>query len=496
MLTTRSVQTFATGLLLLVSAILAQAQPAPTRPPNVILVLADDLGYNEVGAYGQQTIRTPAIDRLAREGIRFTDHYSGSPVCAPSRAVLLTGLHTGHAFIRDNDEMGSRGDVWRDLSLEGQRPLPAGTPTVASMLKQAGYVTAAIGKWGLGGPGSTGAPNGLGFDHFFGFLCQRIAHNHYPPYLWRNAAKVPLNNPGIHPHEKFPAGLNPADPASYARYGGTQYALDLMGDEARSFIRANRDRPFFLYFAPTVPHAALQVPEDSLAEYLGTVPDAPYAGEKGYLPHRAPRAAYAAMVTRLDREVGRLVSLVDELGLGRDTLIVFTSDNGPTFNGGTDSAFFRSAGPLRGLKTMVYEGGIRVPMVARWTGRTPPGTVSAHASAFEDYLPTLAELAGVRAVPATDGVSMAAVLTGRAGAQRPRDYLYWEFQGRQVVRQGRWKGIRDAATGAFELYDLAADIAESANVAAAHPDIVARLDGIMKAARTDSALFPLVRAKK
>jgi arylsulfatase len=202
------------------------------------------------------------------------------------------------------------------------------------------------------------------------------------------------------------------------------------------------------------------------------------------------------MVTRLDREVGRLVSLVDELGLGRDTLIVFTSDNGPTFNGGTDSAFFRSAGPLRGLKTMVYEGGIRVPMVARWTGRTPPGTVSAHASAFEDYLPTLAELAGVRAVPATDGVSMAAVLTGRAGAQRPRDYLYWEFQGRQVVRQGGWKGIRDAATGAFELYDLAADIAESANVAAAHPDIVARLDGIMKAARTDSALFPLVRAKK
>ncbi len=474
----------------------AEAQGRGTRPPNIILILADDLGYGEVGAYGQQTIRTPSLDRLAREGLRMTDHYSGSPVCAPSRSVLLTGLHSGRTYIRDNDEMGFRGDVWRDPALEGQRPLPAGTPTIASMLKRAGYATAAIGKWGLGGPGSSGEPGGLGFDLFFGFLCQRVAHNHYPAALWRNSTRVPLNNPGIYPHEKFPADRHPNDPASYARYGGTQYALDLMGDEARAFIRANRTTPFFLYFAPTVPHASLQVPEDSLAEYLGRIEDAPYRGEQGYLPHRARHAAYAAMVTRLDREVGRLTALIDELGLTRDTLFVFTSDNGPTFNGGTDSAFFRSAGPFRGLKTMLYEGGIRVPMIARWPGRIPAGTVSAHVSSFDDLAPTLAAVAGAAGLPSTTGTSMLPVFEGRVAAQRPRDYLYWEFQGKQAVRLGTWKGIRTAATGAFELYDLARDVAESANVTAAHPDIVARIERVMTEARTESALFPLVKSVK
>jgi arylsulfatase len=390
--------------------------------------------------------------------------------------------------------MDSRGDVWRDPALEGQRPLPALTPTLASMLKGAGYATAAVGKWGLGGPGSTGAPNGLGFDLFFGFLCQRVAHNHYPAYLWRNATKVPLDNPGIYPHEKLPAGKDPNDPASYARYGGTQYALDLMGEEARTFIRANRERPFFLYFAPTVPHASLQVPDDSLAEYLGTLEDTPYAGEQGYLPHRARHAAYAAMVTRLDREVGRIAALVDELGLSRDTLIVFTSDNGPTFNGGTDSTFFHSAGPFRGLKTMLYDGGIRVPMVARWPGRIPAGTVSSYASSFDDYMPTLAAISGVAPPVASTGTSLLPVFEGRAAT--PREYLYWEFQGKQAVRLGAWKGIRDAATGAFELYDLAADVAESTNVASRHADIVARIGRIMAGARTESALFPLVKMKR
>ena len=471
----------------------AGAQAPSKRPPNIILILADDLGYNEVGAYGQKKIRTPNIDRLAQEGVRLTDHYSGSPVCAPSRAVLLTGLHTGHAYIRDNDEMGDRGDVWRDLSLEGQRPLPAGTVTIASVLKRVGYATAAVGKWGLGGPGSTGEPNRLGFDLFFGFLCQRIAHNHYPPYLWRNTTKVPLENPGIYPHEKLPADKDPGAAASYARYGGKQYALDVMGEEARAFVRDNKERPFFLYFAPTIPHAALQVPEDSLAEYAGAFPETPYLGDKGYLPHRAPRAAYAAMVTRLDREVGRLVQLVHDLGLDRDTLIIFTSDNGPTFNGGTDSAFFESAGPLRGLKTMVYEGGIRVPMVARWPGRIPAGIVSAHASAFEDYMPTFAAVAGVAPPAGTDGRSMLAALEGRASAQRPRDYLYWEFQGRQAVRLGAWKGIRNALNGDFELYDLATDVGEQRNVASSHAGIVSRMENIMRTARTESALFPLVK---
>jgi len=471
----------------------AAAQAPAARKPNIILILADDLGYNEVGVYGQKQIRTPNIDRLAQEGVRLTDHYSGSPVCAPSRAVLLTGLHAGHAYIRDNDEMGFRGDVWKDPALEGQRPLPAGTFTMATMLKRAGYATAAVGKWGLGGPGSEGEPNKLGFDLFYGFLCQRIAHNHYPGYLWRNTTKVPLNNLGIYPHEKFPADKDPKALSSYERYGGKQYALDMMGEEARAFITANKDRPFFLYFAPTVPHAALQVPEDSLAEYLNVLPDTPYAGDKGYLPHRAPHAAYAAMVTRLDREVGRLAQLVRDLGLDRDTLIVFTSDNGPTFNGGTDSAFFESAGPFRGLKTMVYEGGIRVPMVARWIGKIPAGTVSAHASAFDDYMPTFAEMAGVARPAGIDGQSMLAALQGRASSKKPRDYLYWEFQGKQVVRMGSWKGIRDAATGAFELYDLAKDVGETSEVAAANPAIVSRLEGLMRAAHTDSPLFPLVK---
>jgi arylsulfatase A len=470
-----------------------RAQTPAARPPNIILILADDLGYNEVGAYGQRKIRTPNIDRLAQEGVRLTDHYSGSPVCAPSRAVLLTGLHTGHAYIRDNDEMGFRGDVWRDPALEGQRPLPAGTFTMASMLKRAGYATAAVGKWGLGGPGSEGEPANLGFDLFFGFLCQRVAHNHYPAYLWRNSTRVALDNPGIYPHETLPSGKDPKAPASYERYSGKQYALDMMGEEARAFIKANRARPFFLYFAPTIPHAALQVPEDSLAEYLGVLPDSPYLGDKGYLPHRAPRAAYAAMVTRLDREVGRLAQLIHELGLDRDTIIVFTSDNGPTFNGGTDSAFFESAGPFRGLKTMVYEGGIRVPMVARWPGKIPTGIVSAHASAFEDYMPTFAEIAGVERPAGIDGVSMLAALEGRAADQKPRDYLYWEFQGKQVVRLGAWKGIRDAASGAFELYDLAKDIGEKSSVATDHPDVVSRIEGLMRAAHADSALFPLVK---
>jgi len=484
-------------VLLGLAPVAAQAQTPSPRPgaraPNIILILADDLGYHEVGAYGQQRIRTPNIDRLAREGVRLTDHYSGSPVCAPSRAVLLTGLHTGHAYIRDNDEMGFRGDVWRDPALEGQRPLPAATFTVASMLKRAGYATAAVGKWGLGGPGSEGEPTNLGFDLFYGFLCQRVAHNHYPAYLWRNSTKMALDNPGIYPHEKFPADKDPKAAASYERYGGKQYALDMMGEEARAFITVNKDRPFFLYFAPTIPHAALQVPEDSLAEYAGAFPETPYPGDKGYLPHRAPRAAYAAMVTRLDREVGRLAQLVRELGLDRDTLIVFTSDNGPTFNGGTDSPFFASAGSFRGLKTMVYEGGIRVPMVARWPGRIPAGTVSAHVSAFEDFMPTFAEMAGLERPAGVDGLSMLPALEGRAADQKPRDYLYWEFQGKQVARIGAWKGIRNAASGALELYDLARDIGEKSNVASAHPEIVARMERVMRTAHTESALFPLVK---
>jgi arylsulfatase len=473
-----------------------RASGAPARKPNIIFILADDLGYGEVGAFGQTKIRTPNIDALAREGMKLPQHYSGSPVCAPSRCVLLTGQHTGHAYIRDNDEMGDRGDVWHDPALEGQRPLHAGTVTIGSMLRQAGYATAIVGKWGLGGPASTGEPNRQGFDFFFGYLCQRVAHNHYPAYLWRNATKVPLpGNPGIYPHQKLPADRDPKQMASYREYSGTQYALDLMGEQARAFIRQHKDQPFFLYFTPTIPHAALQVPEDALREYDGAFPETPYLGDKGYLPHPLPRAAYAAMVTRMDREVGRIVALLKELGLEKDTLIVFTSDNGPTFNGGTDSAFFQSAGSFRGLKQSLYEGGIRVPTIARWPGQIPAGSVSQHVSAFQDFCPTFAELAGAGIPAGTDGLSMSRALGGQPGAQRAHPYLYWEFSGKQAVRLGDWKAIRTAATGAMELYNLKDDIGERTDVAAREKDVVARIDTIMKEARTESTLFPLARKK-
>lgn len=470
--------------------------PSETRPPNVVFILADDLGYGELGCYGQDKIRTPNIDRIAFEGVRFTQHYSGSPVCAPSRCVLLTGLHTGHAYIRDNDEMSHRGDVWHDLELEGQRPLPEGTFTLGTLFRNAGYATGAVGKWGLGGPASSGEPNRQGFDHWYGYLCQRIAHNYYPPHLWRNTEKhVLAGNPYFHPHQRMPEEADPEDPESYASYAGEQYSMDLMAEEALWFVRENRERPFFLYLPFPVPHVSLQVPEDSLDEYRDRFSDSPYLGDRGYLPHPAPRAAYAAMITRMDREIGRLLALLEELGLEEDTLILFTSDNGPTFNGGTDSTFFDSAGPLRGLKTELYEGGIRVPLVARWPGHIPPGTVSEFPSAFWDFLPTFAELLGQTLQGPTDGVSILPAMVGDIQRQESRPYLYWEFQGRQALRMGKWKAYRDAASGEVELYDLVIDLGEELDVSGDFPEIVAEVEGHMAGARTESELFPLIRAE-
>jgi arylsulfatase len=466
------------------------------QQPNIVFIVADDLGYGELGSYGQQYIRTPNLDRLAAEGTRFTNHYSGSPVCAPSRAVLLTGLHTGHTYIRDNDEMPERGDVWRDLSLEGQRPLLEGTRTIGSMLQEVGYTTGAVGKWGLGGPGSTGEPNKLGFDHWYGYLDQRMAHNYYPIHLWRNGEKDILEgNEYFHPHQRLPEDADPTDPASYTPYTGAQYSMDRMADEALQFIRDNKDSPFFLYLPFTVPHVSLQVPEESLEEYLGVLPDTPYRGEKGYLPHPAPRAAYAAMITRMDREIGRIMTLLEELQLTNNTVVMFTSDNGPTFNGGTDSEFFNSAGPLRGLKTEIYEGGIRVPLIARWPDKIVPGAVSDHVSAFWDFYPTFAEIAGAELSEDLDGLSMLPTLLGTPADQQQHEYLYWEFQGRQAVRMGRWKGIRNGVDREIELYDLETDIGEQHDVANDNQDVVARITDIMMTARTESELFPLVRER-
>ncbi|NJD10365.1 MAG: arylsulfatase [Gemmatimonadetes bacterium] len=460
--------------------------------PNIILVLADDLGYADLSCYGQTRFATPNIDRLAAEGVRCTAHYAGSPVCAPSRCALLTGLHTGHAYIRANDELPERGDVWNDPALEGQRPLAAGMPTIATTLQDAGYHTALIGKWGLGGPGSEGEPGRHGFDYALGYLCQRQAHNHYPDHLWRNGRRVPLDNPVMPAHQRFPAGADPNDARAYDRYRGREYAFEVMLEDALSWIRAHRTRPFFLHFAPTIPHVALQVPEDSLRRFLGRYPEQPYLGDRGYLPHIAPRAAYAAMIARLDDGIGRLMQTLADTGLDRRTLVIFTSDNGATFTtGGYDAAFFASNAPWRGAKQDLYEGGIRVPFIARWPGRVPRGLVRAEPCAAWDLAATCAELAGAPLAEDRDGRSLRPLLEGATASAHPP--LYWEYEGMQAVREGDWKAIRNARRDTFELYDLASDPGEQQDLAAANGPVVMRMRELMRDLRTESVLFPLLR---
>jgi len=314
------------------------------RRPNIIFIVADDLGYGDIGAFGQKLIRTPNLDRMALEGMRFTHHYAGNAVCAPSRCVLMTGRHPGHAFIRDNRQFSE--------DQEGQYPIPSDTVTLPQLLKQQGYVTGGFGKWGLGGPGTTGEPLKQGFDRWFGYNCQAVAHNFYPTYLWDNDRKIRLKNPEFSAHDSFKPGEDPSKPESYRRFQGAEYSADLIAVQARAFVRANKSRPFFLYWPTTVPHLALQVPDDSLQEYLGLWDDPPYSGGNRYLPHFKPKAAYAAMITRMDREIGRVMDLVKELGLDQNTIFIFSSDNGPlngTHQGlaGTDCRFFNSAGGRR-----------------------------------------------------------------------------------------------------------------------------------------------------
>ena len=482
-------RTFLAALALL--SVAAASVTGQARRPNIVYILADDLGYGELGCYGQTKIRTPNLDRLAAEGVRFTQHYSGSPVCAPSRCVLMTGLHTGHAYVRGNKEMGG----WGPDEPEGQLPLPDEAVTVAELLQARGYATCAVGKWGLGGPGSSGHPNNQGFDLFYGLLCQRVAHNYYPTHLWRNSDVDVLDgNRWFSAHQKLSQA--PEDRDDYLAYAGARYAPDEMLEEALGFVRKHAREPFFLYYATPVPHAALQVPEDSLADYAGRLDDGPYLGQQGYLPHPEPRAAYAAMVTRMDRDVGRLLALLRDLGLEDDTLVMFSSDNGPTFNGGTDSEFFESNGPLSGLKCSLYEGGVRVPMIARWPGKIRAGTTTDHVSAFEDVLPTLVEVAGGEVPAGLDGLSFLPTLLGEDD-QEERAYLYWEYpevDGQQAVRMGRWKAVRrNLKQGqlAVALYDLDSDVAEEHDVAAEQPEVVARIEAIMRAARTPSEHFPI-----
>ena len=469
-------------LFLLGACALAACQQPAEEPPNIIYFLADDLGYGEVGAYGQKLIHTPNLDRLAAEGLRFTQHYSGSPVCAPSRCTLVTGRHTGHCYVRDNFELGG----FADEEEHGQLPLRKGSFTLGRMLQDAGYATAVVGKWGLGGPGSTGVPNQQGFDFFYGYLDQKQAHNYYPTHLWNNGVWDTLRNEYFHPHQRFD-GDDLHDPAAYDRYKGVDYAPDLMMDEAEAFVRRNADRPFFLYLPHVVPHLALQVPDEALARYDGVFDEEPYPGGQGYLPHIRPTSAYAAMITRMDEHLGRLMALLDELDLSDNTLVMFSSDNGPTYVGSVDVELFNSSGGLRGGKGEVYEGGIRVPMLARWPAQIVPGTTTDHVSAFWDVIPTIADVVGIPVEAEVDGTSFLPVLLGTAPPTPSQ--MYWEYFGRrwngaQAVRMGDWKGVRLGGrtdpNAPIALYDLASDPAETQDVASQHPAVVEEIDAVMR----------------
>jgi arylsulfatase A len=505
------------ALLPALSFLLALTAPLPAadRAPNIVFIIADDLGYGDLGCYGQKIIQTPHLDRMAAEGARFTQMYSGNAVCAPSRCVLMSGLHPGRAFIRDNRQAkGADYSKPGIPEIEGQHPIPADTLTIPKVLNLLGYSTGGFGKWGLGGPGSTGEPLKQGFDRWYGYNCQGIAHNFYPIYLWDDDKRVMLENKPFPSSDKLRPDENPADPASYARFSGTQYAADLITEKALDFAKANKDRPFFIFWPTTVPHLALQVPEDSLKEYEGKFDDTAYPGGKGYLPHFKPRAAYAAMITRMDRDIGRMMSLIKEVGLDEQTIFIFTSDNGGLGGthqglGGTDAAFFNSCGGLRDGKGTLYEGGFRVPGIVRWSGKIKPTQVSDRVCGFEDWMPTLLELVGAKekTPEKLDGISFAPTLLGQTQEARP--FLYREFPGyggQQCVRVGDWKAIRTRLTpragkrgpvetntatpGKTQLYDLAKDPAETTDLAAQHPEIVAKLEAIMKAQHTPSRDFP------
>lgn len=491
-----------TGLSVLGIMTLFSCQTKPEtkqKQPNIIYILADDLGYAELGCYGQKQIETPNIDKLAENGMRFTQHYSGTAVSAPSRCVLLTGKHTGHSYIRGNDEMPERGDVWSheamlaDSTLEGQRPLLAGTQTLASMMKSAGYTTACIGKWGLGYPGSESTPNKVGFDFFYGYNCQRQAHTYFPPFLYRNENREYLSNVLLEPGTKLSTGVDIMALESYTKYSQKEYAPDLMFKEITSFINENKDVPFFMMWTTPLPHVPLQAPERWVKHYVDKFGDeVPYTGDKGYFPCRYPHATYAAMISYWDDQIGALIQQLKDLGIYENTLVIFTSDNGPTFNGGTDSRWFDSARPFNSDqgwgKASLREGGIRVPMIAAWPGQIKPGTVTNHVSAFWDVMPTLADIAGV-AVNQVDGISFLPVLQGRV--QPEHEYLYWEYpegSGSKAIRVGDWKGyIPDIKKGntRMSLYNLKDDPTEQYDIATEHPDIVKQLEQMMSEAHID-----------
>ena len=447
--------------------------------PNVIYILADDLGYGDLGCYGQKIIKTPRLDRMAAEGMRFTDFYAGSTVCAPSRCVLMTGRHLGHCTVRGNAPR----DHLRWQSLD------ADDVTVAEVMGRAGYATALVGKWGLGEQEMPGQPNEQGFDYFFGYINQHHAHNYYPEYLWRNRDRVELRNVLRRDgkwYEEIGAGVSTKK---------VDYSHDLFAAEALEFVDANKDRPFFLYLALTIPHA-----NNEATRLVGNGQEVPDYGIYADKPWSDNDKGQAAMITRMDADVGRLLDRLKQHGIDERTLVVFSSDNGHHDEGGHDTERFDPNGPLRGMKRDLYEGGIRVPTLARWPGHVAPGTVSDHVGYFGDLMATAADLAGVDPPEGLDSISFLPTLLGESEKQEEHDYLYWEFYERgsaQAVRQGKWKAVRKPMfTGKTELFDLSADLGEENDVAGAHPDVVARMEAIMAEAHAPSPRWQVKRRAK
>lgn len=469
--------------------------------PNVIYILADDLGYGDLGCYGQDKIETPNIDKLAEKGISFTQHYSGAPVCAPSRAVLMTGKHLGHSQVRGNDEWRERGDVWNyraqiaDPNLEGQRPLKSGTTTVGTIFQNAGYKTGVVGKWGLGAPLTDGIATKQGFDFFFGYNCQRQAHTYYPVHLYRNEERFYLDNDTIEPTRKLEAGADIYDEASYSNFTLNSYSGDVMFDQMIQFVDENCDSPFFLYWATPIPHVPLQAPKRWVDFYRSRFgEEEPYLGDRSYFPCRYPKATYAAMVSYLDEQVGELIKHLKNIGEYDNTLIIFTSDNGPTFNGGTESPWFESGGPFASEygkgKCFVYEGGLRVPMIASWPGVIEEGISTDHQSAFYDVMPTICDIVEVDKPENLDGISFLPTLLGEK--QKKHQFLYWEFPsmgGQLAIRMGDWKVIiRDVLKKKqiYEVYDLNIDPTEQNNIASEHPEIIEKAEVIIAREHTKS----------
>jgi arylsulfatase A-like enzyme len=450
--------------LITLTSFLFLSQVALAKKPNFVYIMVDDAGYGDFSCFGQKKFKTPHVDRMAKEGMKLTDFYSSSTVCAPSRSSLMTGHHSGHGFIRGNKE----------IRPEGQHPLPLKAVTIPEVLKGSGYISGMFGKWGLGAPGSEGDPMNQGFDRFYGLNCQRQSHNFYPTHVWSDRKKVMLDR--------------------------KHYSHSLIADECLKFIQKNKDNPFFCYVPFTIPHAAMQSPEKRIAPWRKKFPEfEKMTGRYGGTTITNPIAAFAAMMEHMDEDVGRILNLLEELNIDENTLVIFTSDNGPHKEGGHKPDFFDSNGPLKGYKRDLYEGGIRVATVAWWPGKIEPGTSSSHIAAGWDLMPTLCELSGTPAPDGLDGVSFAPTLLGQAQGQEKRQYLYWEFHeqgGKQAVRMGKWKGIRlnvrKDPNSSIELYDLSKDIGENNDISSKYPQIVSKMETAMKDSHRGNLIFPFI----